>query len=70
MDWWQIIVAAVVGMVLGGAVAIQVWRVVVGRRIRATQSEVEALQTEAQTKYKEMLFEAKEEGLKIKTQAE
>ena len=70
MDWWLIIVAAVVGMALGGAVAIQVWRVVVGRRIRATQSEVEALQTEAQTKYKEMLFEAKEEGLKIKTQAE
>ena len=70
MDWWQIIVAAVVGMALGGAVAIQVWRVVVGRRIRATQSEVEALQTETQTKYKEMLLEAKEEGLKIKTQAE
>ena len=36
MVLWQIIVAAVVGMVLGGAVAIQVWRVVVGRRIRAT----------------------------------
>ena len=70
MDWWQIIVAAVVGMALGGAVALQVWRVVVGRRIRATQSEVEALQTETQTKYKEMLLEAKEEGLKIKTQAE
>ncbi len=70
MDWWLIIVAAVVGIALGGAVAIQVWRMVVGRRIRATQSEVEALQTEAQTKYKEMLFEAKEEGLKIKTQAE
>ena len=70
MDWWQIIVAAVVGMALGGAVAIQVWRVVVGRRIRATQSEVEALQIETQTKYKEMLLEAKEEGLKIKTQAE
>lgn len=70
MDWWLIIVAAVVGIALGGAVAIQAWRMVVGRRIRATQSEVEALQTEAQTKYKEMLFEAKEEGLKIKTQAE
>jgi ribonuclease Y len=70
MDWWQIIVAAVVGMALGGAVAIQAWRIVVGRRIRATQSEVEALQAEAQTKYKEMLLEAKEEGLKIKTQAE
>ena len=70
MDWWQIIVAAVVGMALGGAVALQAWRVVVGRRIRATQSEVEALQTETQTKYKEMLLEAKEEGLKIKTQAE
>ena len=70
MDWWQIIVAAVVGMALGGAVALQTWRVVVGRRIRATQSEVEALQTETQTKYKEMLLEAKEEGLKIKTQAE
>jgi ribonuclease Y len=70
MDWWLIIVAAVVGMALGGAFAIQAWRMVVGRRIRATQSEVEALQTEAQTKSKEMLFEAKEEGLKIKTQAE
>ena len=70
MDWWQIIVAAVVGMALGGAVALQTWRVVVGRRIRATQSEVEALQIETQTKYKEMLLEAKEEGLKIKTQAE
>lgn len=68
--WWLIIVAAVVGIALGGAVAIQVWRMVVGRRIRTTQGEVEALQTEAQTKYKEMLFEAKEEGLKIKTQAE
>jgi ribonuclease Y len=70
MDWWLIIVAAVVGMALGATVAIQAWRMVVGRRIRATQSEVESLQTEAQTKYKEMLFEAKEEGLKIKTQAE
>jgi ribonuclease Y len=70
MDWWLIIVAAVVGMALGGTFAIQIWRMVVGRRIRATQSDVEALQTEAQTKYKEMLFEAKEEGLKIKTQAE
>jgi len=43
---------------------------VVGRRIRAAQSEVEALLTDAQTKHKEAILEAKEEALKIKSQAE
>jgi len=67
---WEIILAAVGGIALGGAVAFLAWRMVVGRRIRAAQSKVEALLTEAQTKHKETLLEAKEEALKIKSQAE
>ena len=66
----EIILAAVGGTALGGAVAFLVWRMVVGRRIRAAQSEVEALLTDAQTKHKEAILEAKEEALKIKSQAE
>ncbi|MCK4965269.1 MAG: DUF3552 domain-containing protein, partial [Dehalococcoidia bacterium] len=65
-----IILAAVGGTALGGAVAFLVWRMVVGRRIRAAQIEVEALLTDAQTKHKETILEAKEEALKIKSQAE
>jgi len=66
----EIILAAVGGTALGGAVAFLVWRMVVGRRIRAAQSEIEALLTDAQTKHKEAILEAKEEALKIKSQAE
>lgn len=65
-----IVLAAVGGTALGGAVAFLVWRMVVGRRIRAAQIEVEALLTDAQTKHKEAILEAKEEALKIKSQAE
>jgi ribonuclease Y len=67
---WEIILAAVGGVIFGGTVAFLAWRMVIGRRIRATQSEVEALLTDAQTKHKETLLEAKEEALKIKSQAE
>ena len=67
---WEIILAAVGGITLGGMVAFLVWRMVVGRRIRAAQSKVEALLIEAQTKHKETLLEAKEEALRIKSQAE
>jgi ribonuclease Y len=67
---WEIILAAVGGVIFGAIVAFIAWRMVVGRRIRATQSEVEALLTDAQTKHKETMLEAKEEALKIKSQAE
>ena len=65
-----IIGAAVGGMVGGGIAVIIVWRKITGRRISAAQKEVEGLLAEAQTKYKETLLEAKEEGIKIKSQAE
>ena len=64
-----IIGAAVGGMVGGGIAVIIVWRKITGRRISAAQKEVEGLLAEAQTKYKETLLEAKEEGIKIKSQA-
>lgn len=65
-----IIGAAVGGIVGGGIAVIIVWRKITGRRISAAQKEVEGLLAEAQTKHKETLLEAKEEGIKIKSQAE
>ena len=66
----EIILAAVGGLAIGGAVALLAWRLFIGHRIRAAHSKVEALLADAQTKHKEMLIEAKEEALKIKSQAE
>ncbi|MEA1958327.1 MAG: ribonuclease Y [Chloroflexota bacterium] len=62
--------AAGVGFILGGTLAFLAWRLIIGRRTRAAQIEVEVLLNDAQSKSKEMLIEAKEEVLKIKGQAE
>ena len=62
-----IVLAAVGGLIGGGIIAFIGWRMVIGRRISSAKTEVESLLTEAQTKYKETLLEAKEEGIKIKT---
>lgn len=67
---WEIIVAALGGIGLGCGITFLAWRLVVGRHLRAAQSEIETLHNDAQTKYKETLLEAKEEALKIKSQAE
>lgn len=66
---WYVL-AASVGFVLGGILVFFVWRIIIGRRTRAAQIEVEAILNDAQTKSKTMMLEAKEEAIKIKGQAE
>ena len=70
MSTLYVILAASVGFVLGGVLVFFVWRMVIGRRTRAAQLEVEVILNDAQTKSKGMLLEAKEEVIKLKGQAE
>ena len=66
----EIILAAVGGFALGVALIFLAQRLVIGRRIRSTQREAEVMLADAQTKHKEMILEAKEEAIKIKSQEE
>ncbi len=66
----EIILAAVGGFAIGVALIFLAQRLVIGRRIRSAQREAEVMLADAQTKYKEMLLEAKEEAIKVKSQEE
>ncbi|MDY6906787.1 MAG: ribonuclease Y [Chloroflexota bacterium] len=67
---WEWIVGVVVGLVFGGLVTYLAQRILTTRRIRTARKEAENLLTEARTKHKEVLLEAKEEAIRIKSQAE
>ena len=67
---WVTIVALVGGFALGGVIVFLMRRALTTRRIRAAQGEAESLLEDARTKHKETLLEAKEEAIRIKSQAE
>ncbi len=65
-----IILVAIVSVVAGGVIAFFAQRVILGRRIREAEKAAEKLISEATTKHKEMLLEAKEEAIRIRGAAE
>jgi len=64
------VIAAVAGVALGGLSAALLVIVLRGHRIREAEKHAADLLIEAKTKHKEALLEAKEEAIKIKSQAE
>jgi len=58
------------GLVVGGLVAYLARGMLAARRVRSAEKEADALLADAKAKHKELLLEAKEEGIKIKSQAE
>jgi ribonuclease Y len=65
-----LIIAAVAGVALGGLSAALLVIVLRSQRIRDAEKHAADLFLEARTKHKEALLEAKEEAIKIKSQAE
>ena len=65
-----LVIAAVAGVALGGLSAALLVIVLRGHRIREAEKNAADLLIEAKTKHKEALLEAKEEAIKIKSQAE
>lgn len=64
------LIIAVVAFLLGGAAAFLVGQALASRKLSAAAREAEKLLEEARTKHKEMLLEAKEEGIKARAAAE
>ncbi len=58
------------GLVVGGLVAYLARGMLAARRVRSAEKEADTLLADAKAKHKELLLEAKEEGIKIKSQAE
>ncbi len=67
---WVTIAALVGGFALGGVIVFLMRRALTTRRIRGAHREAESLLEDARTKHKETLLEAKEEAIRIKSQAE
>lgn len=60
----------IASLVLGGAVTFLLRQVIASRRLRSIERESQSLVEEAKTKQREMLLEAKEEGIKLRAAAE
>jgi len=58
------------GLVVGGLITYLARGMLAARRVRSAEKEADALLVDAKAKHKELLLEAKEEGIKIKSQAE
>lgn len=74
VDWWLIVVAAVVGIGLGAGIFFLVDKQILAKRINSAKNQantiIDEAKVEAKTLKKEAILEAKEEILKQKTEFE
>ncbi|MBI4294644.1 MAG: ribonuclease Y [Chloroflexi bacterium] len=65
-----ILLVSVIALGLGGGVTYLVLRFMASKKVSAAEEQAERLVTEAKTKSKEMLLEAKEEAIKVRAASE
>lgn len=70
MDSWTLIPIIAVALVIGGAIGFLIRTFIMARRIHLAEKNAANILADAGTKQKEILLEAKEEGIRIKADAE
>ncbi|MEK7682206.1 MAG: Rnase Y domain-containing protein, partial [Chloroflexota bacterium] len=70
VDAVVVVIAVLAALAIGGLVGFFTRGSILGKRLQAVQTEVGKLMEDAQSKKKELLVEAKDEGLRIKQAAE
>jgi len=67
---WLLIPAVVITLILGIGIGYQIRNIIMSRKIQRAEKDAAEILTNASTKQKEILLEAKEESIKIKAEAE
>ncbi len=70
MEYWMLIPIIIIALAIGGSMGYLIRNLMMARSIQIAEKNAATILTEAQTKHKEILLEAKEEGIRIKADAE
>lgn len=65
-----IVLVAIAAFLVGGIVSFIIWQITVGKKTAGATAKAEKIVDEARTKEKEILLQAKDESLKLKTEIE